>query len=457
MAYNPNLAYFLTRLQGVSTNYFRLEPQNTTTASANKIIKFSLPSNCLLNTKSLSLMFNADANGVAGAGGRLPAGLEMLIDRYELSSGGIQIAQGFNQYGVFCKAKNLMCGERTDKALAHPEIVRATSYVDGSAITTTNNEVYSSDANRTQFCLKHWEGFLGSVNPSIIDTSLLSDCVLTLYLAGNEVLSSSAGVNLSGAGTGDIDDDGTGTATWNMKNFHLVVETIGLADGVLDNLVARRMSEVGYIELPYKTYYSFSDTHSGNTRFSVASQSLDRVWAVWRSPGYDSQKAPVVVNGYKITGSTEGQYDDGVFDTDREKYNGVYYNFKEDPDSASVPPTYQFNFNGSFIPQFKAQAEQMLAITRNSVPTLDNHKYEKLPMSLDQYKNNFFVQCVRLTLPEAEEGREIAGVDTRGIALNAYFATTGLKSGANTPNLVLFAETTSTMRVGEGRAIEIIH
>jgi hypothetical protein len=100
----------------------------------------------------------------------------------------------------------------------------------------------------------------------------------------------------------------------------------------------------------------------------------------------------------------------------------------------------------------------MLSITRNSVPTLDNHKYAKLPMSLDQYKNNFFVQCVRLTLPEAEEGREIAGVDTRGIALNAYFSTTGLKSGSGTtPNLVIFAETTSTMRVGEGRAIEIIH
>lgn len=70
MAYNPNLSYFLSRLQGVSTNYFRIEPQTGTSATANKIIRFSLPSNCLLNTKSLAFMFNADANGVAAKGGR---------------------------------------------------------------------------------------------------------------------------------------------------------------------------------------------------------------------------------------------------------------------------------------------------------------------------------------------------------------------------------------------------
>ena len=45
MAYSPSLTYFLDRLQGFSTNIFRLETQNNDTATANKILRFSLPAN----------------------------------------------------------------------------------------------------------------------------------------------------------------------------------------------------------------------------------------------------------------------------------------------------------------------------------------------------------------------------------------------------------------------------
>jgi hypothetical protein len=458
MSYNPNLGYFLSRLQGVSTNYFRLEPQTASSASAGKIIRFSLPSNCLLNTKNVKLMFNADADGVAGAGGRLPAGIDCLIDRVELSSGGVQVAQGFNGYGTLKKAKDNLLGQSIDSALGHPEIVREKSYVDGKGddgvvLATTANEKYKNNAGQTPFCVDAWEGFLGTVSPSIIDTSLLNDCVLSIYLAGNEVLTSSAGVALDGAGAGDITDAGTNDATWSMYNYHLVVETIGLADAVLDEMVARRISDVGYVEMPFKSFYSFTDTHSGNSRFSLSTQSLDRVWVIWRDNAYESQGPPKVVSGFKTSALTTGQYDQGVMGTDREKYVGKYFNFIERSASASVPPLYQLNFNGSFIPQFKATAEQMLAITKGSLPTYD--KKHRLPAqySLDQYKNNMFVQCVRLNLPESEEINQVCGVDTRGISLNAYLSTTGLVAQTG---VMIVCECTSTLRVGAQRAMEVI-
>jgi hypothetical protein len=446
MAYNPNLSYFMSRLQGVSTNYFRLEPQNSSVASANKIIRFALPSNCLLNTKSLAFMFNATVAGTT-AGGRLPADISCLIDRVELSSGGIQIAQGFNGYGVFKKAKDGLCGEIPDP-LNHPEVVRATSYVDGSAIATNANEVYSDANGQTQFCVKNWEGFLGSVAPSIIDTSLLSDCVLTLYLAGNEVLTSSNNVDT----IANFKTDGNGNATWSMSNFHLVVETLGMADSVLDEMVARRISDVGYIEMPFKTFYSFSDTHNGNTRFSLSTQSLDFVWIIWRNNAYETQGAPVSVAGHKTVLGETGEYDEGVLGTDSEKYKGKFFNYVERPDG-NAKPLYQLNFNGSFVPQFKATAEQMLEITKNSLPTLDEKKRNKPVMSLDQYKKNHFVQCVRLNLPESEEINQLSGVDTRGIALNAYLSTSGITANAG---VMIVCEATSTARIGENRSMEII-
>ena len=482
MSYNPNLSYFLSRLQGVSTNYFVLQPQNTSTSiTAGKIIRFSLPSNCLLNTRSLAFAFNADANAGSAAGGRLPADISTLITRVELSCGGNMIAQGANDINVFNHIKKALTCDKCDPTLGHPEIVRERSYVDGagdyatgstSALAANKNENYRQDAGQQPFMIKNWEGFLGSVMPSIIDTSLLSDLVLTLYLAGNEVLTNSAGVALSGtAGVSDIvDAHATLTAAYQIKDFSLICETLGMADSVMDNLVQSRISSVGYIELLYKTYYSFNDTHTGTSRFTLASQSLDRVWCAFRETGYDSQKAPVCVNGYKVAGGYTAatsagaitqdigkpQYEiGGVMDTNSEKYRGVFYNFKEFAASAAVPPTYQMSFNGSLIPQFRATAENMLTISRNSVPTneMGSGQYPLTKFTLDQYKNNFFAFCIRLNLPQSEENREISGVDTRGISLNAYLQSTGLTSGKN---LVIFGECTSTLRIGAGRAIEIV-
>ena len=480
--YNPNLSYFLSRLQGVSTNYFRLEPQSSgsSTITANKIIRFSLPSNCLLNTRGISFNFNADANALASAGGRLPADISSLIDRVELSSGGVQIAQGANGYNLISAMKKYLTVNKCDAALGHPEIVRSVSYVDGagdfatnasSNILTTKNENYRSGGGQVQFSVHNWEGFLGSVQPAIIDTSLLSDLTLSIYLAGNEVCSSSAGVALPGTATTGFDVANTIQAQYQLRDFHLIVETLGMADSVYDMMIERRISEVGYIELPFKTYFTTLDTHSGTTRFTTATQSLDRVYFGFRSATPDGIAAPTRVAGYKVkgafTGLTSGaltvdgvdiglpQYDvGGVMNTNAEKYVGAYFNFLEDLTSATVPATYQLNFNGSFIPQFKASAEQMLSITRNSVPTNEmNGMFPVSQMTLDQFKKNFFVHCVRLNLPQAEENREICGADTRGISLNAYLSTTGFTSGKN---VFIACECTSSLRIGAGRAIEVI-
>lgn len=459
MSYNSNLAYFLSRLQGVSTNYFRLEPQNSATASANKIIRFHLPSNALLNMRSLKFLFSASTAG-ANAGGRLPPSIDSLIARYELSAGGQQIAQGFNDTNVFLHAKRAIAGDNCDTVLGHPEMVRAKSYVDGfgdsgtSTLATNENESYPTTNNQTQFCVGAWEGFLGSCEPAILDTALLPDMVLTLYLADNSVLSSVNGVNLDGAGGNDITDDGAGNATFSIDNFHLVVETLGLADSVYENMLERRMAE-GFLEIPFKQYFSFPDTHTGTTRWSVSTQSLDRVWIAFRDPAYNTQGGAIRISGYKKDGEgTTGvpDYDSGgVLGTGEEKYTTKYFNFAEDAASGQKP-TYQLQLNNAMMPQFKATAEDWWCITKNSVPM---SLYEPKVKTLDQYKNNYFVMCARLNLPDSEAGREISGLDTRGINLNGSFQSSGVDA-ATAPNLMIFAECTSTLRVGAGRAIEVV-
>jgi hypothetical protein len=415
------------------------------------------------------LHFTASANGAAGKGGRLPPKIESLIDRMEISAGGVTLSQGFNGYNILAHAKQALMGNKCDAVLGHPNLVRAKSYVDGSAIAGTDNEVYSDNNGATHFCIDKWQGFLGSCEPSIMDTALVPDLTLSIYLAGDEVLSSCAGVALSGTGNADVvDDNGSPGAKYTMSNFHLNCEVLGMADQVYENMVEKRIQQTGFVEVPFKNYFSFSDVHTGSTRWTVASQSLDRMWIVMRKTGYENQGGAKLVNGYKTSGAFtsnasgayagghdvgEPGYDiGGVLGTNEERYLSKYFNFEETRAAAGTAPTYQLQINGAYIPQFKASAEEMYEISKNSVPKNEGCVHPDFK-TLDQYKNNFFVQCIRLNLPESEAGREISGMDSRGISLNGYFNSTGV---AATQNVMLFAECTSTLRIGAGRAVEVL-
>lgn len=467
MSYSPALSYFLERLSGVSTNVFKLEPQNQNDSSANKIVRFSLPSNALLNTRSFAVMFSASCGT---NGGRLPAKIDTLIERVELSAGGVQVQQGVNHYNILRHAKDALTGDHCNKVLGHPEMVRNVSYVDGSTITNANGEIYGNGNGETQFCIDFFEGFLGTCEPKILDSSILPDLVVTIYLADNVVCSSVAGNNmcaLTAAASATQQDnsfgkDGTVAPSYSLNNIYAQVEALGLADATYDNLVASMIAAKGYLEIPFKQYFSYQNTHTGSTRFTVATQSLDRIWTCFRDPNYSaSPAAPVVVNGMKISSNSKTanastaietgvpQFDSGgVLEFNKEQYRGKYYNFVE-PASGSMNK-YQFQLNGAYFPQFPASAEAMYQISKNSTVGYFADEY-----SLDTYKNNFFVQCIRLNLPDSEYSRLISGLDTRAIAIQCLYNTTNLQTNTN-PTLNIFCECTSTLRVGAGKMLEVI-
>ena len=153
MSFNPNLTYFVERLQGVATNTFKLETQNQTTAKAGQIVTFDLPSNAIINLRSLKIWCNASAAaGDAGAGGRLPP-INELVERIEVSVGGVVLSQGTNFVNVLNAAvKALDDNEYDDAVTGHPEVVRAKSYIDGSVLAAGVNEDYSGAAS-SLFCI----------------------------------------------------------------------------------------------------------------------------------------------------------------------------------------------------------------------------------------------------------------------------------------------------------------
>ena len=222
-------------------------------------------------------------------------------------------------------------------------------------------------------------------------------------------------------------------------------------------MVAGMIASRGFVEIPFKNYVNFSDTHTGSSRFTVATQSLDRIWMAWRLGSYNTLNAPHAVPGYSTaagTTSTAGDLYDllseygGAHGTGAaEKYITEYQRFKE-PGAADALK-YQIQLNGSYYPQYAAGTEDMYQITKNSLPGP-----VKYGLTKEQLRDSYFVQCVRLNMPDSEMTRQLSGLDTRSVSLNGYVNTTGLQTAD--ANLMIFAECSSSLRVGAGRQLEII-
>jgi hypothetical protein len=172
------------------------------------------------------------------------------------------------------------------------------------------------------------------------------------------------------------------------------------------------------------------------------------VWVAFRATTYPDQGAPLIVAGYRNASNSNGTYL-GMLDTDREKYVGKYYNFEEPAPITNGKVTYQLQLNGAYYPQFAATAEEMYAISKNSLLG----SYNAHNMSLEQYKNHYFVMCARLNMPESEFSRTFSGLDTRSVSLNGYFNTFNTSGNSN---IVIFCECSSSIRIGQGRMIEVL-
>ena len=471
----PNVSYFMSRLQGVSTSHFKIFPQNSGSQSANKIIRFELPSNTLLNLKSCRMLFNVTTTATGSVTqARLPNDTRSFVDRMAIYMGGVLVQNSFSNYNTLVHAKKALGADRcSDLTLTHPEICRTHSYHTGAAFGTpatkdeTIHETYDSLAN--QLAITDWEGFLGTAEPGIIDTGLFPQITIEITLADNVILPqcvfapSTALALATTATTGGIAAVGAGTASYTMDNITMQVEVLGMASSVLDEVVAQRISQVGYLSIPYKQYFSFSSSHSSTSRFNVNSASWDRLWIAWRDANGGSVSGAVPVSGYKLAGAFAAptsagsptvaiglpQYDSGgSIDTNKEKYVARAFNFVEPLLAGQTVSNYQLQINSANYPAYKLTVPEAFALTMNSIDVYDKTRV----MSLDQYRDNFFVQVYRFCLPESDYSRLSSGLDTRATSAQCALVTENVTT--STPCFI-FAEVTSELRVAN-RAIEVI-
>ena len=230
----PNVSYFMQRLQGVSTSHFKVFPQSGDSGSAGKIIRFELPSNSYVNMRSLRFMFNVT---LTGAGGRVPNDVASFIERVSIYAGGVLVQNGFQGYNVLTHAKASLLGGKCNPTLGHPEICRAVSSHDKSALTSGGANIAESyTTSDVALCIDNWEGLLGSIECSIIDLGLLPQITLEIQLADDAVCpcADTADLTIDAFASGSAPS--SASATYALSNLALHCEVIGMATSVLDQI-----------------------------------------------------------------------------------------------------------------------------------------------------------------------------------------------------------------------------
>lgn len=518
----PNsLLYFCDRLSGFSTNYFQIESQNQTSAKAGQIVTFDLPANSILNLPSFTVHFNATTANSADATGAILPPVRDLFERIEVSCGGVILSQGANFANVMARARDALLGSSLDPVTGHALIVRNQADYKSYFLQGSENEAPEPISGQTFFAFHAYEmeGFMSTVDPKLFDSSIIPDLRVRLYMAPNSVLSASKNRDRIGMGSASfadqtevpVGDDFTSTgpapskayktnvadAKYEITNIVGTIECISLADMTYENLLASTMQAQGYLEAPFKAYHSFQDTHSQTTRFSVASQSLDRVWVTWRPTDHAKVDTPIQLqtgqapNGLHIQPTDDANRSVATYEYIIPEYKPRYMWFGEpvaytaeiEPavsEVPEVPATYaadgttvvtpavpeqpaqparvlkiydgddwkmQLQLNGAYLPQYMANLQQLYEISTNS--TEGRRKNE---MSQTVYRHGNCVQCFRLNMPDSELSHTLSGLDTRAVNLAGFVKTVSTK----TATCNVFVECTSTLRIGAGRAIELI-
>jgi hypothetical protein len=380
--------------------------------------------------------------------------------------GGVLVQNSFSNYNVLVHAQKALGADRcTDTTLTHQEIPRAISYHNGAVL--NDSETYSTPD--VQLAITDFLGFLGSAEPGIIDTGLFPQITVEITLADNVVCPSIVALNdtilPTTSKTGGFCETSAVGASYTLDNMTMQIEVLGMASSMLDEVVAQRISQVGYLSIPFKNYFSFSSTHNVTSRFNINSASWSKLWVCWRDPASSSAAAPQVIAGHKLfggfTSDTSGgspiialgkpQYDSGgTYNTNSERYTARFFNFEEiNTAPTTTPTTFQLQINSANYPAYKLTIPEVFTLTLNSIDIYDKTRM----MSLDQYRKNFFVQCYRFDLPESSYSRVASGLDTRASSAQCALVTEGIT--ANTP-CFMFCECDSELRVAN-RAIELIN
>lgn len=465
-----SLIYFTKRLTNFSVNTVKLQSLNTQKLASNGAtqLRVALPVNSIINMKSFSMTGTVRTYGVAEEGGNNNAiycliprgGIQALMDRISWSCGGIQLDNGTSAINL---VQNTKCWlEKTnDKVLSDGGVLEQSYF---EPIDPTDSWASTNQGQEKELVANNFLGFT-ECEPTWVDSSRVPEMFATFQLANKGVLSIQAENSPLGQQFWVANPNFTGTeCEFEIDDIHFSVEVCSIASGLYDAVVSEILQARGVLEVPYKTYQSFStDVSSAGSsiRSSVSTMSLDKIYGFFRNNSV--YQATLGDNGTVYPTAGANQYAPynpwNIQQAPIECEGNIGVGFEShyfNKVSAGISE-WNFRVNNAPLPLYNPSVVEAY----NYVVVSNDRTYSKVEGSMvgsqDTWRDNACAFMVRLN--QNNDTRLISGMDLS--ALNAQIAFNSVSNngqGSALPRqLWLITESTSVLRIGDQRAISVVN
>ena len=456
--YPSYASYFLRSFTGVSTANFRVPPQSSGQRVAHNQVDFVLPTNTLIKMDDVRLVFTASAV-VAGNSNapRLPPA-DAFIERVQVSMGGISVDSGCASTQVLNQVKrNYKMNE--DPVTSHNHFYRNVMGANLDQLAAAP-EAYTTNGDSTIFSIP-LGSFFESIQPSLLDVSLLPEIRVSLFLSGNTIISSgTTGATVVGTTT-----PGNAQATYTFDNYSLLVPAWSIDDGVYSSVIASRLNDEGFLEASWCGYDSYQDTFTGTTRVASAASSLDKIICAFRPSTYSGiNGAKAIAGSHSDRNATTTALANVLGQPQRNGGDGYLVaplNFVAPmttlpsaaaPTKLSQEPKLSISINNVRMPQYDCPASQWYVLTLQAF-----EKERTASESYIEYLSNRFCIAQKLNLPGSQGMRAKSGLDLRGSNSSIILSSVGdLTNFSNTGNVVVFLESTRILRIGAGKTLQVV-
>ena len=319
--YPKNLAFNLRKLDaGFAKSKCKILP-DTTTASANGIVRFRLSGNSIYDFRSLVLYMTGATSGTSTT----PAGLFLHFPRYASSliknisiTANNTVLCSINEYGTLYNAlmdmeggdysqSSKRCTELFDPTIRYTSAtgtsINENKITAGRLLDTADAGANSNDSG-VNMCINNFLGFLNSLSTPCIDLTDIGDIYINIQFENSSVLWHS---NFP-ASTGVASVPSFTSPNFTLSNIFMTIDKISFQSPEYYNLKTEKLLEDGGLTLAYYDYFlcagSVATKSSGvSMNFNVNSASLDQCIATFRREDFTKNK-PLVMYGSTAIGTT---------------------------------------------------------------------------------------------------------------------------------------------------------
>jgi len=475
-----SLSYAIKQLSGgFSRINTKITPDRTTSIGPSDISTFKLPSNCLIDLRTLATFFKITCTATTGTP-QLPRYSSSLIERLSVVINGSTI-DIINNYNILfnCLAdleassieqmsKRAPSGELYDPSVRFSQAAATTSAE--IAITAVNLLNSGSSAPTSQdMSITQFLGFLGSASTPVIDTRLTGDVYISIQWANAYVL------NAGAAATSQT----LAGLTFQLNSLFMTIDVLSFSDDTYyNNLVSKAGNGglmVGYYSYLFSRFATATKSSGISVNMNVTASSIDQIIATathsdsvntWKpliGYGTNSDCSHLSSNVYNLnkvladpvaTVNNVGSVRTDVFG---DAFFNSYY-FKRNLSDLTGSQFFINNRSVSYgaLTPLEVYYQTQNALGYNLADITQGGAHAGI-LSIFHYLKYYAVHIEDLTcLDKADPEFFISGLDSRGTSASITWNATFTSTNAQTITPILFVRTSKVLKVGSGRSIEVI-